>query len=277
VLENDVDLKVVAKRTSGFSGADLANLCNEAALLAARRNKKAVTMEEFEESIDRVVAGPQRKSRIISDNEKKCIAYHESGHAIVAKSLPGTFPVHKISIIPRGYGVLGYTLQLPTEDRFLTTKTELINNVIVMLGGRAAEELIFKEVSTGAHNDIEKATEAAHKMVTEFGMSEKLGTMTFGKSSQEVFIGKDLMREKNYSEQTAEVIDDEVNSIIKTSYVRAKQILKKNKKLLDKLATTLLDQEVIEGEDFDKLFDAHNGNKKLRKAENGQKEDKKSS
>lgn len=261
LLDKSVDLSIIARRTSGFSGADLANLVNEAALLAARRDKKAITMEELEESIDRVIAGPQRKSRVISDKEKKRIAYHESGHALVARFLPGTNPIHKISIIPRGYGALGYTLQLPTEDRFLATRYEMLNNISVLLGGRAAEEIIFKEVSTGASNDLEKATEIAHKMVCEFGMSEKLGTLTYGKSSREIFLGKDLMREKNYSERTAQLIDAEVKNMVDTCYKKATGILKKHKTLLDKIATTLLEKEIIEGDDFEKLFKDYNGKK----------------
>ena len=264
-VDKSVDLSIIARRTSGFSGADLANLINEAALLAARRTKKAVTMDELEESIDRVVAGPQRKSRVISDKEKKRIAYHESGHALVAKFLPETFPVHKISIIPRGYGALGYTLQLPTEDRFLATKKEMTDNITVMLGGRAAEELIFSEISTGASNDIERATGIAHKMVCEYGMSEKLGTLTYGKSNQEVFLGKDLMREKNYSEETAQMIDSEIKAVVDKAYKNAKGILLKNKKLLDKIATTLLEKEIIEGEDFEKLFKPGKSAKKKKR------------
>ncbi|MBP7792434.1 MAG: ATP-dependent zinc metalloprotease FtsH [Candidatus Goldbacteria bacterium] len=278
VLDEKVDLKIIARRTSGFSGADLANLVNEAALLAARRNKKAVTMDELEESIDRVIAGPERKSRVINDNEKKRIAYHESGHALVARHLPDTYPVHKISIIPRGYGALGYTLQLPTEDRFLATKTEITNNITVLLGGRAAEEIVFnKEISTGASNDIEKATDMAHKMVCEFGMSEKLGALTYGKTSKEVFLGKDLMREKNYSEKTSQIIDSEINRVISGAYKKAKTILLKDRKLLDKIASTLLEKEIIEGDDFENLFIKFNGEKKNLKKEinkNEQKENK---
>ncbi len=260
-LAKSVDLSIIARRTSGFTGADLANLANEAALLAARRNKKEIEMSDLEESIDRVIAGPQRKSRIISDKEKKIIAYHESGHALVAKFLPGTNPVHKISIIPRGYHALGYTLQLPTEDRFLATKKEMLDNIKVMLGGRAAEVIVFKEISTGASNDIEHATEIAHKMVCEYGMSDKLGAITYGKNSAEVFIGKDLLKEKNYSDETAELIDEEVKDIVSEAFDSAKSILIKNKKLMDKLATTLLEKEVIEGEDIEKMLSEINGKK----------------
>lgn len=254
-LASEIDLMVIARRTPGFSGADLANLINEAALLAARRNKKEVTMDELEESIDRVMAGPQRKSRVIKDEEKKRIAYHEAGHAIVAKALPDTHPVHKISIIPRGFGALGYTLQLPTEDRFLATKNEMINTIKIMMGGRVAEELIFDDISTGASNDIERATATAHDMITRYGMSKVMGPITFGKSNQEVFIGKDLMKEKNYSEETAQKIDSEVKSIVTGAYDEAKIILTSNKKLLIKIAETLLEKEVMDSEEFIKLFD----------------------
>jgi cell division protease FtsH len=277
ILEPGMDLRVIARRTSGFSGADLANLCNEAALLAARKNKKTVTMEELEESIDRVIAGPQRKSRIISDEEKKRIAYHETGHALVARFLPDTDPVHKISIIPRGFGALGYTLQLPTEDRFLTTQRELLDSVTVLMGGRAAEEIMFAEVSTGAGNDISRATELAHRMVCEFGMSKKLGTQTYGKANREVFIGKDLMREKDYSEKTSQIIDQEVKKIVDEAHAKASGFLVKNKKLLQKITKILLEKEILEGDDFEKLFTDVNGNVPKRKTISGQEEDKKSS
>jgi len=253
-LAKTVDLSIVARRTVGFSGADLANLCNEAALLAARRNKKEIEMQEIGDAVDRVVAGPERKSRLISDGEKKIIAYHESGHALVAKMLPGTNPVHKISIIPRGFGALGYTMQLPTEDRFLATRKELIDNITVLLGGRSAEEIIFKEISSGASNDIERATAIAHKMVCELGMSSKMGPMTYGKASGEVFLGRDLLREKNYSESTSQMIDAEVKRIVEECHKNAVTILNKERKSLDKIATTLLTQEVIEGEHFDKMM-----------------------
>ncbi len=268
-MDPSVDLSIIARRTPGFSGADLANLANEAALLAARRDKKSVTMPEIEEAIERVIAGPQRKSRVMSDDEKKRVAYHESGHAIVAKALPGTDPVHKISIIPRGFGALGYTLQLPVEDRFLATKQQMINEITVLLGGRAAEELAFNEISTGASNDIKRATGMAHKMVCAYGMSEALGTLTYGQSGSEVFLGKDLMKEKDYSEETARKIDAEISLLVEAAHENAREILRKNKALLDSIAKTLLEKEVVEGEDFIKLFDAHieslNGKKKPAK------------
>lgn len=268
-LDASVDLSIIARRTPGFSGADLANLANEAALLAARRDKKSVTSSELEEAIERVIAGPQRKSRIMSDDEKKRVAYHESGHAIVAKALPGTDPVHKISIIPRGFGALGYTLQLPVEDKFLATKQQMINEITVLLGGRSSEEIIFSEISTGASNDIKRATAIAHKMVCSYGMSEKLGTLTYGQTSNEVFLGKDLMKEKDYSEETAKKIDAEIALIVEAAHQNAMEILRKNQALLEKIAQTLLEKEVVEGEDFTKLFDEHieslNGKKKPAK------------
>ncbi len=256
VLDHDVDLNVLARRTPGFSGADLANLANESALLAARRNKKAVSMAEMEEAIERVLAGPERKSRVISEKEKRTIAFHESGHALVAKLLPGTHPVHKISIIPRGAAALGYTLQLPTEDRFLMMREELLNEISILLGGRAAEELVFKEISTGASNDLERATETAHRMVCEYGMSSELGNMTFGRKDREVFIGKDLMKEKNYSEQTAQEIDHEVRKIVTNAYERVSALLKKNQSKLEKLAATLLEKEIINGDEVDAIINS---------------------
>jgi len=254
ILGPDVDLQILARRTPGFSGADLANLVNEAALLAARRNKRTVTMSEMEESIERVLAGPERKSRVISEKEKKVIAYHESGHALVAKLIPVTNPVHKVSIIPRGHAALGYTLQLPLEDRFLTMRDELLGDVAVLLAGRAAEEIVFREISTGATNDLERATDIAHRMVCEYGMSKEMGSMTFGKKDREVFLGKDLLKEKNYSEMTAQAIDREVRKIVTTAYERAASLIKKNENKLHKLATTLLEKEIIEGEEVDRIL-----------------------
>ncbi len=254
ILGPDADLQILARRTPGFSGADLANLANEAALLAARRNKRKVSMSELEESIERVLAGPERKSRVISEREKNVIAYHESGHALVARNIPGTNPVHKVSIIPRGHTALGYTLQLPLEDRFLSMRGELLGEIAVLLAGRASEALVFKEISTGASNDLERATELAHKMVCEFGMSEEMGTMTYGKKDREVFLGKDLLKEKNYSEETAKSIDSEVRKIISTSYTRAMSLLKKHEPRLIKLAETLLENEVIEGDLIDQIL-----------------------
>lgn len=253
-LSPEVDLRVIAKRTPGFSGADLANVVNEAALLAARRNKKHVDIEEMENAIDRVMAGPERKSRVMSVREKKTVAYHESGHALVATLLPNTDPVHKVSIIPRGSAALGYTLQLPTEDRYLTTQSEIQDMLCVLLGGRAAESLIFGEISTGAHNDIEKVTRLARDLVCKFGMSKKLGPQTFGRQSGNIFLGHDLVQEKEYSENTAILIDEEVTKTIKECYERAHQLLSANREKLELLAGKLEEEEVLEGSDVAKLL-----------------------
>ncbi|MBI5554395.1 MAG: ATP-dependent metallopeptidase FtsH/Yme1/Tma family protein [Elusimicrobia bacterium] len=252
-LAKETDLNVIARRTPGFVGADLANLVNEAALLAARKEKEAVEMEDLEEAIDRVIAGPQRKSRLISDREKKIIAYHESGHALIAKLIPGTDPVHKVSIIPRG-PALGYTLQLPLEDRYLTTKGEILDRLSVLLGGRVAEELIFNEVTTGAHNDLSKATELARKMVREYGMSAKLGPLTLQKPAEEIFLGRDIAREKAYSEKTAEMIDFEEKGIIDQALVRAQKLLKDNIDKLNLLAAKLIEREVLVGDEVELIL-----------------------
>lgn len=254
-LDNDVNLKVIARRTPGFVGSDLANLINEAALLAARRDKKNVTMEEIEESIDRVIAGPERKSRLISEKEKNIVAYHESGHTLVAKRIPNADPVHKISIMPRGTAALGYTLQLPTEDRYLTTKSEILDKMTVLLGGRVAESLIFNDVSTGAKNDIERATDAAHKMVCEYGMSEKLGPLTFGRKDEQVFLGRDIVKEKNYSERVASLIDEEVRKIVDYCYQRAEDIIKNDREVLDKLSKALIEREILEADEIEDILE----------------------
>jgi ATP-dependent Zn protease/DNA-binding transcriptional regulator YiaG len=250
----DVNLNEIARRTPGFSGADLANLCNEAALLAARRDKEFITMEELEEAIDRVMAGPQRKSRVISGYEKKIIAYHESGHALLSFLIPETDPLHKVSIIPRGIAALGYTVQLPLQDRYITTKKELMARLTVLLGGRVSEELIFGERTTGAQNDLEVATEVARKMVCVFGMSENLGHVSLQKHTGPVFLGRDLVTEKHYSEDTAVQIDKEIKAIVDQCYHRAKDLLEKNREKLDKLAQTLLEKEVLDGEEVKKLL-----------------------
>ena len=244
-LDKVVDLNSLAKQTPGFSGADLANLVNEAALLAARRNKETVTMEELQESIERVMAGPERKSRVISKQEKAIISYHESGHALLALVIPGADPLHKVSILPRGMA-LGYTIRLPTEDRYIVTKTELVGKIIGLLGGRASEEAVFNELSTGAQNDLEIATAIARKMVTRFGMSEKMGHLTFGHREEQIFLGRDLIEERNYSDQTALLIDQEVRKIIDECYKRAKDELQKHKDKLVILAEKLLEKEVME-------------------------------
>ncbi len=253
-LAEDVDLKVLARRTPGFVGSDLANLVNEAALLASRKGKKQVDMEDFEASIDRVIAGPEKKSRIMNEREKEIVAYHESGHALVAKLLPNCDPVHKVSIIPRGSAALGYTLQLPTEDRYLVSRSELMERLSVLLAGRVAEEITFEDVTTGAQNDLERATKIARQMVTEFGMSDTIGPMTLGKKEQQVFLGRDIAENRNYSEEVAFQIDKEVEKIIETAYKRAKDILIKNNSELKKIAKNLLEKETLEGEELDNLL-----------------------
>lgn len=252
-LADDVDLEIIARRTPGFVGSDLANLVNEAALLAARKGKKATEMVDFEEAIDRVIAGPQRKSRIISNKEKNIVAYHEAGHALVAKLTPGSDPVHKISIIPRG-PALGYTLQLPLEDRYIFTEPELIAKIKVLLGGRIAEEVVFGELTTGAEDDILHATEIAYRMVTEYGMSKKLGPLVFNQSEEPIFLGKDLVRKKTFSEKTAQQIDEEVEEMIKKCKEETEKIVRENKEKLDKLALKLIEKEIIEGAEIDEII-----------------------
>jgi cell division protease FtsH len=248
-LDKTVDLNHIARQTPGFSGADLANLVNEGALLAARRNKETVTMVELQESIERVMAGPERKSRVISKQEKNIISYHESGHALLALVIPGADPLHKVSILPRGMA-LGYTIRLPLEDRYIVTKTELVGRITGLLGGRASEEMVFNEVSTGAQNDLEVATALARKMVTRFGMSEKLGHLTFGHREEQIFLGRDIIEERNYSDQTALLIDMEVRKIIDDCYKRAADELAKHKDKLKVLAEKLLEREVMEVEEI---------------------------
>jgi len=252
-LAPEVDLKVIARRTPGFVGSDIANLVNEAALLAAREEKKAVGMKELEEAIDRVIAGPQRKSRMISEREKKIIAYHEAGHTLVARLIPGTDPIHKVSIIPRG-PALGYTLQLPLEDKYLSTKTEITNKLTVLLGGRAAEELTFNELTTGAENDLHQATEIANKMVCEYGMSDKVGPLTLRKKESEIFLGRDFIKEKAYSEKTAQMIDQEVKKIVEDCRDNARELLGKNKAKLDALAKALIEKEILVGEEVEEIL-----------------------
>ncbi len=262
------NLKTIAKRTPGFSGADLANVINEAALLAARRDKKFVEMGELEESIERVIAGPERKSRVISDDEKKIVAYHESGHTLVAAILPNTDPVHKVSIIARGAAALGYTLQLPTEDKYLTKESEILDTLCVLLAGRAAEEVVFNELSTGAQNDLERVTKLARNYVCKFGMSSAIGPQTFGRQSEHIFLGHDLVQEKEYSEKTAVEIDKEVSRVINESYAKAKSLVEKNRNKLDILAKKLEEEEVLEGNQILELLDL----KKERKEEETEEE-----
>ncbi len=246
---DDVDFAVLAKRTPGFVGADLANIINEAALLAARGGKTKIDMDDLEEGIDRAIAGPERKSRLINDREKKIIAYHETGHALVAKFLPHCDPVHKISIIPRGSAALGYTLQLPAEDRFLASKSELTNNICVLLGGRVTEELIFGDITTGASNDLERATQLARSMVTQYGMSS-LGPVVLGRQRHEVFLGRDLGEERNYSDQIAYAIDEEVTKIVEACYDRVKKLLTERLDAVKLVAENLLKREVMDVHDL---------------------------
>ncbi len=248
-LDKDVDLDVLARETPGFVGADIENMVNEAAILAARRNKKAIGMKEFQEAIERVIAGPERKSRIISEEEKRIIAYHEAGHALVMHLLPNCDPVHKISIIARGMA-LGYTMPLPEEDRYLHRKSKFLDELAGLLGGRAAEEIVFGDITTGAANDLEQATKLARAMVTRYGMSEKLGPMTFGEKQELVFLGKEIGEQREYSEKVAQEIDEEVRRIIREAYERAKEILTKNREKLDRLAQALMEKETLEGDEL---------------------------
>jgi cell division protease FtsH len=252
-LDDSIDLVSLARLTVGFSGADLANFVNEAAILAARRDKKTIGMEELEESIDRVIAGPERKSRKISPKEKEITAYHEAGHALVARMLPNADPVHKISIIARGMS-LGHTRQLPTEDRYLKTRLQFDDDLATLMGGRVAEELIFNEMSTGASHDIKTATDAAHKMVTEYGMSDKLGPRSFGNKQEMVFLGREIAEQRDYGEKVANLIDEEVMSIIQKAHETAEGILTKNKQKLISIAEKLMDLETLEGKELEALF-----------------------
>jgi cell division protease FtsH len=250
-LSKDVDLKVIAARTPGFVGADLANMVNEAALLAARKNKTEVEMADFEAAIDRLIAGLEKKRRVMNQKEKEIVAYHECGHTIVAELLPTTDPVHRVSIVQRGIAALGYTLQLPTEDRYLMTRTELIDKLCVMLGGRVAEEIIFGEVSTGAQNDLQRAAGIARSMVTEYGMTEKFGPLTFEKERRPMFLDIGLPNgPKAYSEDTAREIDQEVRKLIDGSHAKVKDMLMQNQERLKTLAKVLLEKETLEGEEI---------------------------
>lgn len=253
-LAEDVDLRVIAGRTPGFAGADLANVINEAALLAARNGKKKIEMSDLEEAIDRVIAGLERKSRVMNKREKETVAYHEAGHALVAASLPDCDPVHRVSIIPRGVAALGYTLQLPTEDRYLMTRSELINKLRVLLGGRVAEEIVYSEISTGALNDLERATEIARSMVTEYGMSSKIGPVFYGRGQRSLFLGQEFPGRDVFSERVASEIDAEVRAIIETCYADTKKILTEKRDNLEKLARRLLEVELVEGEALNELL-----------------------
>ena len=258
-LDNDVDVAVLARGTPGFAGADLENLVNEAALLAAREDKEKVEMQDFELAKDKVMMGSERKSMIISEEEKRNTAYHEAGHALVAKMLPGTDPIHKVTIIPRGMA-LGLTQQLPIDEKHTYPKDYLLNNVTILFGGRVAEELILEHMTTGAGNDIERATDIVHRMVCEWGMSEKLGPMTFGKKEEQIFLGRDFTQQADYSEDTAVAIDTEIRRIIMESYERAKKILTTNLDLLHKVAQRLLEKESLDGSEIDALVREFDGN-----------------
>ena len=253
-IDINVDVKVLARRTPGFVGSDLENLVNEASLLTARRNKDKIEMNELEEAIERVIAGPEKKSRVMREKEKKIVAYHESGHALVGNLLPNADPIHKVSIVPRGSATLGYTLQLPLEDRYLATKSELVDKLTVLLAGRASERLIFDETSTGAQDDLSKATHIVRKMITEYGMSEKLGPVALHTGADEVFLGRDLLKEKNYSEELAYEVDKEISRIIEEAYQTAYRILEGNKGKLIKLAEELEARETLEEDDIKKIL-----------------------
>lgn len=251
-LAKDVDLEVLARRTPGFVGADIENLVNEAAILAARRNKKAIGMEEFQAAVERVIAGPERKSRLITDEEKNVLAYHEAGHALVQTKLPNCDPIHKVSIVARGMS-LGYTIALPEQDRYLYTQEKFEDEIAGMLAGRAAEELIFSDRWTGASDDLEKATKLARKMVTAYGMSEKLGPLTFGDREEMVFLGREIAEQRNYSDEVAEEIDQEVRRIMDEAYNRAQSILGRYREKLDAIARRLIEVETIERQEFESL------------------------
>jgi len=252
-LDSTVDLDVLARQTPGFSGADLANLINEAAILAARANKKVIGMDELEEAIARVIAGPERKSRRISEKEKEIIAYHETGHALVMKALPHTDPVHKVSIISRGMA-LGWTLSLPEEDKYLVSRDELMDQIAGIMGGRVAEEIVFGDITSGAENDIQRATQMARRMVTQWGMSDKLGTVTMGHKEELVFLGRDLGEQRNYSEEIAALIDEEIRSIISHGYQTAKTILTQQRGKMDAVVERLKIVETIDGKELDQIL-----------------------
>ena len=251
---DDVDMKLIAKNTSGFVGADLENLLNEAALLAARQDHKAIEQKDIEDAMVKVTMGPEKRTRVRSDKEKRLVAYHEGGHAVVSKFLSTQDPVHEISIIPRGMAG-GYTMYRPSEDKSFISKTEMEEQIISLLGGRVAEELVIGDISTGASNDIERATAIAKSMITKYGMNERLGTVTYGSESQEVFLGRDLAQEKTYSEETAAIIDEEIKKIISKSYQRAKELLQQNMDKLDAVAKVLIEKEKITEEEFNKVFE----------------------
>ncbi|HLT19780.1 MAG TPA: ATP-dependent zinc metalloprotease FtsH [Thermomicrobiales bacterium] len=261
-LEEDINLEALARETPGFSGADLENLVNEAAILAARKNKKTIGRDELNEAIDRVISGPQRKSRVISDRERLMTAYHEAGHALVARELPHADPVHKVSIIARGMAG-GYTRIVPGEDRAFWTKAQFLDTLAYMMGGRVAEEIVFNEISTGASNDIERASDLARRMVTEYGMSDKLGPLALGKKDELVFLGREINDQRNYSDEIAFEIDKEIRRLIDEAYARATEILTRHQDKLDQISMLLMDRETITGEELEELFDTPRPEPKL--------------
>jgi len=274
-LGTDVELAVLARRTPGFTGADLANLINEAALLTARRRKTLVSMDEMEEAIDRVIAGPERKSKVMTDEERRLIAYHETGHALVGWALPMADPVHKLTIVARGRS-LGHTLSLPTHDKYLVRRSELVDQLAMLLGGRTAEELIYADPTSGAANDIEKATQLARRMVMEYGMSDKLGPMQYGRAGGEVFLGRDYVRQQDYSDQVAAFIDEEVRGLIKAAHVEAQVILEAHTEAMERMVSILLERETVGPEELAEIFHdvpkwehAPDGNLRIRLPEDG--------
>jgi cell division protease FtsH len=252
-LAEDVDLERIASQTPGFTGADLKNLVNEAAILTARSNKKRIDRNEFNEALEKITLGPERRNKILNEKEKKITAYHEAGHAIVSHVLPYADPVHKVSIVSRGMA-LGYTWNMPLNDKYIHSKSQFLDELSAMLGGRAAEMVAFKETTTGAANDLQKTTELARRMVTRFGMSEKLGPIVFGGKEEHVFLGREIHEQKNYSEKIAAIIDDEVASVIDKANDKALEVLKKYKQELDAVAAKLMKEETIEKEDFESFF-----------------------
>ncbi len=253
-LADDVDLEVVAARTPGFVGADLENIANEAAIRAVRENHQIINMDDFERAIDRVIAGPEKRHRVLSKDEKNRVAFHESGHALVAENMPTAEPVHKVSIIPRGVAALGYTMQLPVEEKFLTTENEFRDQLAILLGGRVAEEVVFGDISSGASNDLERATEIANAMVTQLGMSKKLGPLTWGRRESLQFLGGQVHEERNFSEETAKMIDDEVRELVEEAHRRATAVITEQREVLNALAERLNEKEVIDGDEVKQII-----------------------